>query len=360
MDIGKILVFGLFFVIFLSLYISLHWYVLNKVSGFFSFKKTMLVYVVTAILAASFFVATFLMRYSRNWFSRSFYWFGSVWLGGFFILLCLVLISEVFKFFVKAEPTTMGLIILSATILVVVYGIINGSFLKVQEIEIGVPNIRNETRIVQISDVHLGAVNGKEYLSKIVEKTNSLRPDLVFITGDLFDGGVALEKDIVESLENLKAPVYFVIGNHEQYEGLDKVLKLLKESDVKILRNESVIDKGVQIIGIDNTGDKRINFSEILEGLAIDKGKPKILLSHAPSGLEEAHSAGVDLQLSGHTHGGQIFPFNGIVWLFFKKIRGTYEYNGTKLYVSSGAGTWGPPMRIGSSNEIVLIKLIPN
>jgi len=156
----------------------------------------------------------------------------------------------------------------------------------------------------------------------------------------------------------VKAPVYFTTGNHEYYAGLDEILALVARTKVQILRNEMVNAGNVQIVGIDNT--HRDMIEDILARIRIDPNKFTILMHHRPVGLEAANRYGVDLMLSGHTHGGQFFPFIFFAKIIWRRARGVYKYKNTYLNTSMGIGTWGPPLRIGTSSEIVLIKVVEN
>ncbi|MCX6707718.1 MAG: metallophosphoesterase, partial [Candidatus Woesearchaeota archaeon] len=215
-----------------------------------------------------------------------------------------------------------------------------------------------ELRIVQLSDVHLGTIHNKEYLSRIVDKTNKLNPDIVLITGDLFDGGSMLKDDFILPLNGLKAKSFFSMGNHEQYEGIEDVTRILNETNVTILRNEVQKYKGVQIIGIDNPPNEFGGKNDVIQSIKFNKSQPSILMYHPPKSLEEAQQAGVNLQLSGHTHDGQIFPFTLLSMIVYPRVHGLYDYIGTYMYVSPGTGTWGPPLRVGSNSEITLINLV--
>ncbi|MHC4721502.1 MAG: metallophosphoesterase, partial [Planctomycetota bacterium] len=199
----------------------------------------------------------------------------------------------------------------------------------------------------------------------------------VVITGDLVDSHHRLDSAALARLNDLAAPVFFVLGNHERYAGMANVLALLKGTKVRTLRNESVTLDGLQIIGIDDENDvadrlKHIEidpakFAVLLyhrpEGLeAASKAGIDLMLSghtHRPEGLEAASKAGIDLMLSGHTHNGQIFPFNFYLRQLFPYVKGLYRHENLHLYVSTGTGTWGPRMRLGSKSEIILLKLHP-
>jgi uncharacterized protein len=200
------------------------------------------------------------------------------------------------------------------------------------------------------------------FLEKISRMTNKVNPDFTVITGDLVDGSAPLHKGMLSPINKIKSPVFYSTGNHEMYEGIDKVLKIVKETKIKYLGNKKIIFKGLQIIGIDYSDEKDYSdklFSTILKNLKIEKNKPSILLYHLPLKLEKLDKAGINLHLAGHTHNGQIFPFNLFAKLQFKYIYGLHKFGNANQYISSGTGLWGPPMRILSKSEIVLIKLVP-
>jgi len=225
------------------------------------------------------------------------------------------------------------------------------------------PRALDGYRIVQISDVHVGATITHEFVQTIVGKINGLKPDLVAITGDLVDGTVAQISSQLASLGELKAKdgIYFVTGNHEYYTGdVDEWLAWLKSIGIQPLRNERVtIRKGFDLAGTDDLSahgpGHGQNIPQSLVGRKLDK--PVVLLAHQPRSFFEAESLGVDPQLSGHTHGGQLFPFNYVVSLFQPYMAGLYRKGNSQLYVSRGTGYWGPPMRLGSPAEITEITL---
>jgi hypothetical protein len=218
--------------------------------------------------------------------------------------------------------------------------------------------------ILQVSDVHYGMLTENGRLSKIVQMVNELHPDIVVFTGDLVDEKVSHMEQMAEPLSRLRSRfgIYAVLGNHEYYAGANRIAKILGEANIHLLRNEvENIPGGIQILGIDDpTGFKRMNEPKPnFEGLIskLDSQKPSLLLYHRPSGFEEAARAKVGLQLSGHTHGAQIFPIRPFAELWFPYVRGLHQIGESYLYVSRGVGTGGPPMRLGSPPEIVHIRL---
>lgn len=220
-------------------------------------------------------------------------------------------------------------------------------------------------RIVQITDVHVGPTIGKGFIEDVVARINSLSPDVVAITGDLVDGSVAELAEHVAPLANIKAKhgVFFVTGNHEYYSGADEWIAHLRTLGVRVLRNEHVRiggEDGFDLAGIDDHtahGDGHgSDLPRALDGR--DKERACVLLAHQPKGIELADELGVDLQLSGHTHGGQMFPWNFAVRLQQPFVAGLHRLSRAQIYVSKGTGYWGPPMRVGAPAEITEIELV--
>jgi len=222
-------------------------------------------------------------------------------------------------------------------------------------------------KIVQISDIHVGPTIKKETIEKLVEKVNSLNPDIIAITGDLVDGSVSSLREDVSPLMNLRSKLgtYFVTGNHEYYSGALAWIRELKSLGIKVLLNESdVLSIKNSTLLISGVTDYRA--SSILPEHATNPEiclvnnehcDLKILLAHQPKSVFRAAKAGFDLQLSGHTHGGQYFPGNILIYLFQEYVVGLYKHENTWLYVNRGTGYWGPPIRTGNKPEITEIFL---
>jgi predicted MPP superfamily phosphohydrolase len=221
-------------------------------------------------------------------------------------------------------------------------------------------------RIVQISDVHVGPTIGHDFIEEIVARINALNPDLIAITGDLVDGSVRDLAEHVAPLGKLRARdgVFFVTGNHEYYSGADAwIAHLGSKLGVRVLRNEHVQiggDDGFDLAGIDDAsahGDGHgPDLHKALDGR--DGSRACVLLAHQPRGIDLADRLGVDLQLSGHTHGGQMVPWNFLVRLQQPFIAGLHKLARAQIYVSRGTGYWGPPMRVGAPAEITEIELV--
>jgi uncharacterized protein len=239
--------------------------------------------------------------------------------------------------------------------------------LRVKDVPVRIPNLPPALaglRLAQISDLHIGPLLQKEWVEGVVERVRSLRPDLVAITGDLVDGTVEELREHVAPLSRLsEAPrgVYFTTGNHEYYSGVDDWLRYLPKLGIRPLANERLeVAPGLDLAGIhDPTGRGRYapDLAGALEGR--DAAKPVVLLAHQPRQFREAARHGVSLTLSGHTHGGQIWPFSWLVALVQPYIAGLHRLGDSQLYVSRGTGFWGPPMRVFAPAEITLLRLFP-
>jgi predicted MPP superfamily phosphohydrolase len=233
---------------------------------------------------------------------------------------------------------------------------------QVKELDIflrGLPAELSGFRLVQISDLHVGALLRRDWVGHVVDRIGTLAPDLVAITGDLVDGSVAELRNQVAPLARLKAPrgVFFTTGNHEYYSGVEDWYAHLPTLGVRPLRNERVeIAPGLDLAGIeDPTGTPDLPLA--LRGR--DASRALVLMAHQPRQFAEAARHGVSLTLSGHTHGGQIWPFSWLVALAQPYLAGLHKRGESQLYVSRGTGFWGPPMRVFAPAEITLLKLHP-
>ena len=228
------------------------------------------------------------------------------------------------------------------------------------------PSSMSGFKMVQLSDLHVGPMLGKRWLRDVVERVNALEPDAIVITGDLVDGSVRRLREHVAPLSDLRAAhgVFFVTGNHEYYSGVDAWLTELARLGVRTLRNERVsIGSGRESFDLAGVDDWRAfgrghrpDLERAVAGR--DADRELVLLAHQPKQIRQAAEHGVGLQLSGHTHGGQIFPWNLFVRLEQPFIAGLSRFRDTQIYVSCGTGYWGPPMRVGAPAEITLVELL--
>ena len=217
-------------------------------------------------------------------------------------------------------------------------------------------------RIAVVSDIHLGPLLGRSHTERIVRMINEQEADLVAIVGDLVDGTVAELGEAAAPLRDLvsKHGSFFVTGNHEYFSGHEQWIAELDRLGVNPLRNEGLtVAGGIELVGVNDVTGKSYNdgpdFDRALAGR--DKNKPLVLLAHQPVQVSDASSHGVDLQLSGHTHGGQMVPFNFVVPVQQPSVAGLSKVDDTWLYVSRGAGFWGPPVRVGAPPDITMIEL---
>jgi len=339
---------------------SMHFYVYFRLNSFFSFEKPKIILSVFTFLALSFPVSSLFEKFYPNLITTFLYTFASVWMGVLFLLLSAFLLYEPIGFLFKLKTPATGMMLVLSVAVISLYALINGMLINVKNVEIPLSKISSPLRVAHLSDIHVGTIHNSGYLKRIVEKTNNLDPDMIMITGDFFDGLGPVSSHTVEPLKRLKAKTFFVMGNHEKYEDMDKVEQILVATGVVVLRNEMKEFMGLQIVGVDYPEREGQKDNPVLKEIVLDRSKPSILLYHVPAGLEDAEQAGIDLQLSGHTHNGQIVPFNFLAKLFYPKVKGFYRVGKLSLYVSPGTGTWGPPMRLGSKNEITLITLVPD
>ncbi|MFO8016789.1 MAG: metallophosphoesterase [Candidatus Woesearchaeota archaeon] len=323
--------------VFMAVYAGLNYFVISCVFDLVGLNG-MFRGSLTAFFTIAFPLATVIERSFPNRGTRMLYAAAAFWIGVLLFLGALFAVYKLASVFIRIPDYAAGAAILSAAALLAAYSAFNASKVEVRRVRTGI-----SARIVQLSDLHIGTVRKRPYLEKIVRMTNSLKPDVVAITGDFIDGTAPLNESLFVPLRKIRAPVLFVTGNHEIYEGEDKVKRLLR--GVTVLDNTSKRIKGVQFTGV---GFKK-NLRTKAKGNAV-------LLRHTPAGMKETEKAGFRLQLSGHTHNGQIFPFNLIVKLFFPKVKGLYRIGRLMLYTSPGTGTWGPYMRLGSRNEITLFR----
>lgn len=347
----------IFISVFLAIYAGMNYFVLNNLVKLLSVEKNIWFYAILFALTISYVAASMLESSFGNAFSKIIYFISASWLGFVFIMFILILLFKLVGLFVTLPGYQSGIALLIIGLLFSIFGFVNTRIIVVDNIEVYTDKVDSEIKIVQISDMHVGPVNGKNFMKNIVYMTNKLNPDYVFLTGDLLDGRYKYNKADFNVLKELAGKKYFVTGNHETYAGIDYSMHLIDGLGFRVLRNESVIDNRLQIIGVDDSDDRK-QAVKTIERMKLGDDKYKILLYHRPAGYKDV-SGKVDMMLSGHTHAGQIFPFSILAWLENKYINGMFYENGTVLYVSSGAGIWGPPMRIGSRSEIVFIRLLP-
>jgi len=338
----------------IAVYFSANAYALLRLSALLGIKKKLFIWVAASILTASFPLAFVLEAKADHLPAHIFYIAATIWIGVVFLLFWTVLLHDVLHLLLPIPPRWGAGLIIGLVAVLSFYSFFNAHRPRVKQLYISGPVA---LKAVQLSDIHLGSTS-PAMLRRIVDQTNALKPNMVFITGDLLDNYTRRNRRAVKMLNDIKAPIFFVTGNHETYVGLERVTEMLAETKVKLLRNEAVNYDGVQIIGVDFGWSAR-RLAEELDRIKLDDSQYKILLCHSPDPAPAAAKFGVNLMLSGHTHYGQIFPFNFIIGLLHEHIKGLHRVGDCWLYISPGTGYWGPPMRLGSHCEITLINMGP-
>ena len=319
------------------------------------------------VLSVSFIASSLLAFRYTNAAVRAVYKASAIWLG----LLSFLFLSAVASWIIFAIMRLAGLginfhslseVMFGIAVLVGVYGLLNASCTRITRATVRLANLPQTWRgrkAALISDVHLGHVRNGSFLRRMVSKILKEEPDAIFIAGDLYDGTAIDAHQAAEPLKKLAAPrgVYFVAGNHEQFGDDSKYLNAVAAAGIRVLSNEKVEVEGLQILGVPyRNAAHRSQFASTLHSLGLDRNRASILLTHAPDHPEIAEAAGVSLQLSGHTHLGQFIPWSWMARRVYRQfVYGLTRIGKMQVFTSSGAGTWGPPLRLGSNPEIVML-----
>ena len=323
---------------------------------------------VVGFLSVSFIAASLLAFRYTNPALRAFYRAAAVWLG----LLTFLFVAAVSSWIIFGVARLAGAdvsfhrmveLLFGASIVVGLYGVFNAGWTRVTRTTVRLANLPaawHGRRAALISDIHLGHVRNGSFLRRMVAKILLEEPDAIFIAGDLYDGTAIDAGRAAEPLNKLTAPqgVYFVAGNHEQFGDDSKYLSAIAAAGVRVLSNEKVEVDGLQIIGVPyRHAVQNGQFASVLRGFRLDRERASILLTHAPDHPEIAEAAGVSLQLSGHTHLGQFIPWSWMARRIYRQfVYGLSRIGKMQVFTSSGAGTWGPPLRLGSNPEIVMLE----
>jgi predicted MPP superfamily phosphohydrolase len=338
------------------------------------------------IVACSFIGGRVLERFLPSVVSDLFIWMGSFWIAAMIYFLLAVVSLDVLRLVNRFAPIFPSAIrdnyaqakyIVSVSVIglvgiILLSGHINSLMPRVRKLDIKIAKKAGSLKtlnIVAASDIHLGIIVGRSRFDHIVEKINSLNPDLVLFPGDIVDEDLApvIKQNLGESLKNIRARlgVYAVTGNHEHNGGAERACAYLRDHNIVMLRDQStLVADSVYLVGREDraigrfNGYQRKSLAQLMTG--VDTKLPIILMDHQPFGLDEAVEQGIDLQLSGHTHYGQLWPVNYIVESIYELAWGYRKIGGTHFYVSNGVGTWGPPVRVGNRPEIVQIRITFN
>ncbi len=305
-------------------------------------------------------------KYSR--FGSDLYHVCALWLGllHYFLwasVLFWVLEISSLSFNWGLDTRMLGQIFYGLALGISLYGLKKSKNIFSKHYQVSIKNLPGFWRgkkAVMLADVHLGNIHGLAYIQRLVELVNSHKPDIVLIPGDFYDGPPVDFASLARPLTNLRAPlgVYFCNGNHEEFGNSRPFTDALREAGVRVLNNAFAEVEGLQIVGVDYHSTRgNWNLKKVLQNLAYDRKKPSVLLKHVPSGLLAAQSEGFSLMLSGHTHKAQMWPLNFLTKLIFRGYDyGHKPYKDMQVITTSGAGTWGPPHRVGSQSEIVVIE----
>jgi len=374
----------IFIIITLLLYVILNFYVGKKIllwmSIIFPKINKNIFWIVYILCALCIFIGNAAPRFKLTKIVKiiSGYYMGTfVYLLMIFIVLDIIRIifrnTKLFKEKILNNPKVLiisGAVIFGMVFALILYGNYNAKNIQIVNYDVTISRkqkVNKELNIVMVSDIHIGDIIAYKEIEEISEKINKLKPDIILISGDVFDGDYYAVEDI-EKIEsafkklNSKYGTYAALGNHDAGSSFEKMIGFFQKADIKLLQDEFIdIEDEFTVVGrkdfspIGEQGNKRKDINSVLKN--VDSDKPIIMLDHQPSNINEAADNNIDLLLCGHTHKGQLFPGNLITNSIFLNDYGYLKVKNTNIIVSSGVGTWGPRMRIGSKSEIVNIKL---
>ncbi|MEA3371480.1 MAG: metallophosphoesterase [Campylobacterota bacterium] len=365
----------LFFLAFLGVFILLNMYISKRLFKKLDIKERTKTYL-RIFLVINFFgiIGYMLGRYYLdvpNWL----YFLFSLPIGILFLLFCTAVIYDISRVILSISPISdsrrsffkksldASSFVFASSISA--RSIYEAKFVKLEKIDVTLKGLKKEYKIAQLSDIHIGGLIDAAFIKDIVERVNALKPDLVVITGDLVDIDVAKAEAPLSELQKLDSVFgsYFIVGNHEYFHGIEKIINRVNSLGIKVLENENLYigkeGEGFNLAGVYDVFGYRAkhHLPDIHKALKDKKDAPTVLLAHQPRYIEEVGS-GVDLVLSGHTHGGQLYPFKFLVKLQQPYVSGLHQHSeNLQIYVNKGTGFWGPPMRLGATSEITLITL---
>lgn len=365
-----------FFVAFLAIFALVNFYISKRLISHLDISLRMKfyfrVFLFVNLLGIVGYVASRYIIEVPNWL----YFLLSLPIGVLFLLFCTALIYDISRLVLVKVPLSnerrkffkksLDITSLAAAAGVTSAAILEARYVSLERVNIKLKNLKKSYRVVQLSDVHIGGLIDAAFIKEIVTKVNALKPDAILLTGDLVDMEVHKIEAALGELKKLNAKygTFFIVGNHEYFHKIDVILKTIKSLGIVVLENENVYvgepNAGFNLAGVYDIFGYRVehhipDISAALQGAKEDS--PTVLLAHQPKYIEEVKSR-VDLMLSGHTHGGQLYPFKFLVKLQQPYISGLHQHNeALQIYVNKGTGFWGPPMRLGASSEITEITL---
>ena len=375
----------IFLSVVLILTIGLNYYLYRQTDPIFHIagKYETAIRVLFWLIALSYPIGRFLERAVPSGASEMVAKIGSIWLAAMLYLTLMFLIFNIVKFiygwtgfpsFMSAKDgvvflrrLTIG--IYATTAVIVLAGYVNALYPKVSKVSIATDKSLNGNSMLKIaaaSDIHLGTIISNGRLERFVQMMNEQKPDIILLAGDIFDEdlGPVIQNNMGDQLKQLSAPlgVYAITGNHEYIGGAEAAIKYLEDHGITVIRDSVVTPQGLlNVVGRDDrqakmmSGKMRKPLKLLVEN--IDNKLFTVMLDHQPYHLSQAVENGIDLQISGHTHHGQLFPLNLITKAMFEVSRGYKQIENSHFYVSTGFGTWGPPVRVGNRPEIVVIEV---
>lgn len=377
----------LFIIIFFSLYGGISYYIglrgWQGIGNSIPMLSGRVYWTLFWIISISYILAQLLERYLPLFLSETFEIVGGYWMAAMFYLLLVLPLIDLIRVlnrriqflpsrFTQHESAALvvSILVLISLTALMIYGTWSGRSPKVTKYNINIDKQGwglDKLKVVMVSDIHLGNIIDNSRLTVMIDKINELKPDAVLIPGDLIDSRLEpfVEQKMADNFKRLKSKygVFVSLGNHDGMGGsAEATVKELESGGIQVLRDKAVlVNNSFYVIGRDDgsvyrgSQEKRKELSQILEG--VDKAKPMLLMDHQPRELDGSEKEGIDLQVSGHTHRGQFFPNNLITSRIFEVDYGYLKKGNLNAIVSSGFGTWGPPIRIGSRSEIVEISI---
>jgi len=355
--------------IILSLTLGATWLVVttwNSLVGVGSYPLWQLIF---PTLTIGFVATTILSMRFMNPLLQLCYRICAVWLGVLSHLFCAAVFAWILHLFfglldLPGQPALIAKFLFATALVVSAYGLLNAAVIRVTSVTVRLSNLppawEGQTTAL-VTDLHLGNVRGAGFVRRVVRRLNQLQPEAVFLSGDMFDGTLVDYSEVTAPWRELQTRhgAFFVTGNHEEFRNRNGYLSALEKHGIRVLNNELVQIDDLQVVGVHDgeAGDPQ-GYRKILQRVGLNGTRPSILLAHQPGHLKIAAEVGVSLQLSGHTHGGQVWPWTLVGKLVHGRFNhGLHRFGSLQVLTSSGVGTWGPPMRLGTKSEIVLVTL---
>jgi len=295
--------------------------------------------------------------------SKGMFTVGSSWLVFTLYMVLALAVTDIARLFLPIPKSTGFLISSGFTVCLLIYGHYNYRHPDIRHIDIALdkPLQGSPIKVVAISDVHLGNGTGKAQLKRYVQTINAQQPDLIVIAGDLIDNSLVplYQQNMAEELNQLKAPlgIYVVPGNHEYISGMEACERFFRQTPLTLLRDTVVtLPNGLQIVGRDDRSNRRrLPIAQLMK--KTDPDKPTLLLDHQPYEVAKKDSLGIDIQFSGHTHRGQVWPMSLLVDNMYEQSHGYQKWTHSHVFVSSGLSLWGPPFRIGTDSDLAVFTI---